>query len=704
MCAWGVQLPAIDNFANFSRVTVSSCSGGSSGCDATATTIVLMSGHGSKVAPTPTRCTWYNAQDYPDPANDPLVEIIRVTARSTDTLTIDRAVEGPPFGTAHNISGKTYKLDCTVTAAQLNDISNQLLRSPTVVSAEVGNVADDTVVVTFSDSVKASDYDAGVDIEVDGSPAMFTCTRQMTTSVIHCVLTADVEIDNVVTWSYTAINGSYSDAVGLGVRDVVLQAVTNHVMATGCSPSMSSTVIPDDTSTITDSNCDVWTLVSSIDINKNGVHVDYGELITYYNGTIYTYGGGYWYIWNGSFFAFLGPDDPEAGSTPTGYFVSLSGSNSNTCMQAQSTSTPKLTLTGASGALACMSAGDTVYMRLGTYTSQTFNNNIPSGSSWVSPITIAAYPGEVVWLTPSSGAEVLYLDDSTHHVVFDGINMSGINLTQQTVVLIGSTHHIRIKNAEIIGSPLAGSCANICGGQNNEYIHLVVHGGGPGGGCGTGCSNAGIYTGGTDNLIEYCEIYDTSLEAIQIYGPTGTATGNVIRNNKLHDIIRSGDNNPGARVWGIMLGNGDGTQVYNNIIYGVGIASGASHNAAISIYAAVNSKIFNNTIYANINDGLNIDVAVAGTVFQNNIVYLSGGTNYQPGTASVTHDHNLEGTNPLFTDASTHDFTLQSGSPAKDTGVDLSSVMNSGSFPLATPVDFFGTTRSGTWDIGAVNK
>jgi len=54
---------------------------------------------------------WYNATDYPDPADDPNKEIVRVTGRDTlnNKLTVTRAQEGTP-ATTKNTAGATYKL------------------------------------------------------------------------------------------------------------------------------------------------------------------------------------------------------------------------------------------------------------------------------------------------------------------------------------------------------------------------------------------------------------------------------------------------------------------------------------------------------------------------------------------------------------------------------------------------------------------
>src|SRR5262245_38377562 len=77
----------------------------------------------------------------------------------------------------------------------------------------------------------------------------------------------------------------------------------------------------------------------------------------------------------------------------TTYYVATTGNNANSCLQSQNISTPKQTI--AAG-IACLSSGDTLYIRQGTYSERidVVDYHIPSGTSWSSSITIAGYPGE----------------------------------------------------------------------------------------------------------------------------------------------------------------------------------------------------------------------------------------------------------------------------------------------------------------------
>jgi len=113
-----------DPTKNFGKVTVSTTYGSGD------TSIVLSSGNGAKL-PDPAvdgayNLVWWNSTDYDDPADDPNVEIVRVTVRSTDTLTVTRAQEGTS-ASAKNTSGKTYKMLRAFTKKDYDDLVAQIV-------------------------------------------------------------------------------------------------------------------------------------------------------------------------------------------------------------------------------------------------------------------------------------------------------------------------------------------------------------------------------------------------------------------------------------------------------------------------------------------------------------------------------------------------------------------------------------------------
>lgn len=92
------------------------------GYAAGATSIVLSSGEGANFPATfPYNLVWWNSTDFTSSEDDPNVEIVRVTARTSDTLTITRAQEGTA-DVNHNTALKTYTMILSLTKKIIDDI------------------------------------------------------------------------------------------------------------------------------------------------------------------------------------------------------------------------------------------------------------------------------------------------------------------------------------------------------------------------------------------------------------------------------------------------------------------------------------------------------------------------------------------------------------------------------------------------------
>lgn len=134
-------MPILDPVLNFAIGTVST------GYDGSATTVVLTAGHGAHFPATANgayNVTWWNITDYPNPEDDPNVEIVRVTTRSTDTLTVTRAQEGTGASTK-NTSAKVYKMVLSPTKKLRDDIETAIT---VATGAEVDTGTDDVKKVT----------------------------------------------------------------------------------------------------------------------------------------------------------------------------------------------------------------------------------------------------------------------------------------------------------------------------------------------------------------------------------------------------------------------------------------------------------------------------------------------------------------------------------------------------------------------------
>jgi hypothetical protein len=93
----------MDNFTNWAGFSVAI------GCDAAATAIVLTTDPGAACPAAPASGWWWNSTDFDLPQEDPLREIVLLTARVGATLTVTRGQEGTT-ATVKNLAGKTYKL------------------------------------------------------------------------------------------------------------------------------------------------------------------------------------------------------------------------------------------------------------------------------------------------------------------------------------------------------------------------------------------------------------------------------------------------------------------------------------------------------------------------------------------------------------------------------------------------------------------
>jgi hypothetical protein len=374
------------------------------------------------------------------------------------------------------------------------------------------------------------------------------------------------------------------------------------------------------------------------------------------------------------------------------YYASPNGSDRNSCAQARSLSSAMATINSA---LACLSAGDTLYVRAGTYDEEFLN--VPSGTSWSRKVRIAAYPGETVWVTPSATEYVAYLAATQQYIEFDGINMNGLGTKYGTVTIQGwsggNAHHIRIKNAELIfGSNTSQDIRNailataivpgIIGG--NEFINLTIHGQGD-----PAALGYAFYINSSDNVIDGCELYNTSTAAVHIYSGYGTSPdNNSIRNNRIHDVALGGS----SQNWGILV-KGNGNKVYNNLVYGM--VGGGTGNAGIFLFGGSSTEVYNNTVYGGKGEGIAVNSAdVTGSIINNNISYNNASGDYRDdGSGTTTGPNNLFGIDPLFVDVNAHNFQLRAGSPAINAGQTLSLVTT----------DILGTKRpaSAASDIGA---
>ena len=357
-------------------------------------------------------------------------------------------------------------------------------------------------------------------------------------------------------------------------------------------------------------------------------------------------------------------------ATAATYYVAKTGSDSKSCTSAQSTSSPKRTIRSG---ISCLKAGDTLYVRAGTYAEPISSSAItlPTGTSWSNAPRIAAYSGEKVTLTRGSSARVLNLQSSyVKYIVFDGFVLDATGAENGIKIQAGA-HHVRIQNCEVKNS--VGHGIRITGGtqtHHNEIRRCDVHGHGK-----DLHYDHGIYIAASDNLVEDCTVHHNLAYGVHVYdGSASTAHRNIIRRVKAYS----------NGTVGILIGSGTGNLAYNNLVY-------ANKTGIMVGFNATDNKLYNNTIYKNAGDGLQIRSSSSGARARNNISY-SNTVNINNKGSNTTLSNNLT-TDPLFVNAAGSDFHLKSGSAAINKGITLSEVLD----------DYEGTPRpaGASYDIGA---
>jgi hypothetical protein len=407
------------------------------------------------------------------------------------------------------------------------------------------------------------------------------------------------------------------------------------------------------------------------------------------------------------------------------YYVSPSGNDENPGTASQ----PWRTIQKAADTL---SAGDTVYVRAGTYQEQVRPRN--SGAPGAL-ITYSAYPGDIVTI---DGAHVSLGDwDGLFHIAGKhDIRVSGLRIinagssVHNVGVLVDQASSITIAGCYVYhtaaaGIRIEGSTAIVI--RDNEVEDACYAG-----------YNESIAVGSTDGFdIRGNHVHHSLKAGIDV--KNGSANGRIYRNhvhdtadvgiyvdayathtynievlaNIVHDVA-----NDGLAVASEQGGLLEDVVLYNNVAYNNESTGVYVSPCCIASHPVRDVRIVNNTLYNNGRSGwgggIMIDNPQAqGILIRNNIAsrnlsfQLRLDTAFPPDQATV--DHNLidgfrgivgeirgndyvEG-DPLFVDAPAGNLHLQPLSPAIDRAIALS----------APPTDLDGQFRpqGAAYDIGA---
>ncbi len=423
--------------------------------------------------------------------------------------------------------------------------------------------------------------------------------------------------------------------------------------------------------------------------------------------------------------------NPKPAIAATTYYVATNGNNSNPGTQTQ----PFATLAYA---VSKVKAGDTVYMRGGTYY-LTQKIWIPHKGTASAPITFQAYPGEKVIIDGSKlptndgvalsiggeyitikgfevrnakdtglviwgGKHIKFLNNIVHDSQRHGIFGSYTDLNQVTDILIeGNTvYHNNLQNSSH-NSQIA-MALGIGGVGNIKIINNKVYEN----------QGEGIDFWGVGALISRNTVYDNYSVEMYLDGASNTT----VERNLIYTTYNSKYYRSGHPASGIQVANEHGkTQLDKNKIVN-NIAIGGSWGFYYGNYSKGggmrNMLIANNTFYKGTRGiiGINQDAGHQNTVFANNIFYQTPqagmtwfsansafkffnncwyGGSAGPGAGVGDVYANPKLVQPGTTKAS--DYKPQNGSPVIEAGSTINAVTN----------DYLGSTRplGQKYDIGA---
>lgn len=369
-------------------------------------------------------------------------------------------------------------------------------------------------------------------------------------------------------------------------------------------------------------------------------------------------------------------------------YVSTTGSDA----AAGDISHPWLT---ASYGFSHISSLDTLNFFAGNYAGPLDGCTLPSGVNDGSRTIVKNVVGNSVWITGFSGG-ISFADNTRTraYITFDGIGVDG-----SSFVLFGdrpgyyvgfNSSYITLQNLTIKNCRWAVGAIQFVKGSNGNSDNCriinctVFNNGSLTSNPGTSDQQHGIYISGTNQLVEYCNVYNNANYGIQCYEGTPNYCDNtIIRNNRVH----GNGLNPNYSNGELIAGSGNDIKVYNNVIYRDSGGLGTQYTMLqISGGTPDNLMAYNNTLYGS-NSGPEYGILViagsTNTKVRNNIAYNIVNP-YTNGGSGTTESNTLT-TNPDFINAGAANFDLLVTSDAIDAGFNVLSVVTTDIIDTARP-------------------
>lgn len=415
------------------------------------------------------------------------------------------------------------------------------------------------------------------------------------------------------------------------------------------------------------------------------------------------------------------------------YYVSTTGNNSWNGLFpsfAGGINGPKRTFGGTQGGLALLQGGQVLAARGGFYDESLFNPTVASGLSDGNRTRIVAYPGETVWIKPTTAYPTIdgldptcwrfdgYKGTTWAWIEIDGINLDGSSpgfnyagcLSQVGRAASpgqGDVRDIRWKNATFIGKDgwralgcvFSGVSADTPDALKNtvgfrhEYINLDVSRGGMLNGPGfleQGRFQHAFYTQGCELLIQGCNIHHFLGFGIHPHRGSGPSPfGMRFIGNDIHDAVQTNEANPGH----VGIGSNGGALIYNNTIWKMTTPNNENALGIALGGIAGNMECYFNTI---VQCGRFIENGFASNILRNNLGWqnVNNETIHNVAPSPGNASNNMPGTtNPQFANQAAGNLHLTGATPA--------SIRTGGVAVAGITTDKDGVVRANPPSIGA---
>jgi hypothetical protein len=343
-------------------------------------------------------------------------------------------------------------------------------------------------------------------------------------------------------------------------------------------------------------------------------------------------------------------------SQATTYYVATTGSDSNDGL---SESTPKLTVRHC---VSIMVAGDTCYVRGGTYT-ETDTIRFGTTGTQANPIKLLAYPNEspvITWATQTSNDRILILNTAGDEVAMGWITISGFEIHHgYNGIKFHSVHNSTISHNWLHDH--AQSAILGIGGHHDVITRNILNHNGPIATDPTSTLSHGIYLHGSDMTISNNLIYDNLGYGIQQNGSSSSVFNSAIHPSAdfalaqrwivVNNTIAYNINWAGIVVWG---NDCDSSRYENNIIYenATTLSTGSLQGIdCVGCSGSTGIGIKNNHFYASGSGGqvgidttFNADLVSSGNVTNVSApAFVNGGSNSLP----ASPDFRLTASSPV---------------------------------------------------------